>query len=89
MPAWRIVAIRAVRGIGIALGAALALIYLYMICDAPPTIDWPRARLKTVVGLYVITPALLIGGAFWLSSRLANLIAPPAATATNDKEADR
>ena len=60
MPRWRTIA--AVRVLSVALGAAITLIYVALIWTSPPPIDWPHARLRSVLGLYILIPALLFGG---------------------------
>ena len=62
MPWWRTTATWLLHLLGITRGAAIALIYVALIWTSPPSIDWQRARLKTVTGLYVLAPALLFRG---------------------------
>jgi len=76
IPLWRQIAAWTIRGIGIALGAVLAVTYSFLIWDAPPDIDWPHARLRSVVGLYLVTPVLLFAGPGWLFGWIAAFIAP-------------
>jgi hypothetical protein len=88
MPRWRTIAAWAVRALGVALGAAIALIYVALIWTSPPSIDWPRARLRAVMGLYVLTPAALFGGPAWIFFWVAARIAPLGYNEKNDRETD-
>jgi len=76
IPLWRQIAAWTIRGIGIALGAVLAVTYSFLIWDAPPDIDWPHARLRSVVGLYLVAPVLLFAAPVWLCGWIATFIAP-------------
>ena len=87
IPRWRTAAAWVIRGAGIALGAALAGIYLALLWDAPPQIDWPHARLRSVAGLYLVTPALLFGGSVWIFGFIAGFVAPRS-DRKKDKETD-
>jgi len=82
MAAWLI------RGIGVAIGAGLAAVYLLLIWDSPPEIDWPHARLRSVVGLYILTPLLLCAGPVWLFGWIAGFVAPVRSTSKKDRETD-
>jgi hypothetical protein len=69
-------AARAIRGLGITIGAALAAVYLLLMWESPPDIDWPHARLRSVVGLYLLFPLLLLAGPIWLFGWIAAFVAP-------------
>ncbi len=56
---WRSAAAWSIRGLGIAIGTALAAVYLLLMWKSPPDIDWPHARLRSVMGLYLVFPLLL------------------------------
>ncbi len=88
MPPWRTIAAWVLRALGGALGAAIALIYAALIWTLPPPIDWPHARLRSVMGLYLVSPALLFGGPAWIFFWIAARIAPLGYNEKNDRETD-
>lgn len=46
IPRWRGLTAWSIRGLGIAVGAAFAAVYLLLMWESPPDIDWPNARLR-------------------------------------------
>jgi hypothetical protein len=80
IPVWRTLAAWSIRGLGITIGAVLAAVYLLLMWD----IDWPHARLGTVIALYLVFPLLLLVGPIWLFGWIAAFVAPPQPT----READ-
>jgi hypothetical protein len=80
IPVWRTIAAWSIRGLGIVIGAALAAVYLLLMWESPPDIDWPHARLRSVVGLYLVFPLLLLAGPIWLFGWIAAFIAPMQST---------
>jgi hypothetical protein len=66
IPVWRRMAAWSIRGLGIAIGTALAAVYLLLMWESPPDIDWPDARLRSVMGLYLLLPLVLLAGPIWL-----------------------
>ena len=71
-----------------AIGGALAAIYLWIIWGSPPEIDWPHARPRNVLGLYLVTPLLLLAGPVWLCGWIATVFAPRKTRREKDREAD-
>jgi len=67
---------------------ALAAIYLLLMRESPPDIDWPHARLRSVVGLYLLFPLLLLAGPIWLFGWIAAFVAPMQSTNKKDREID-
>ena len=89
IPVWRTIAAWSIRGLGIVIGAALAAVYLLLMWESPPDIDWPHARLRSVVGLYLVFPLLLLAGPIWLFVWIAALSRPcnpPTKQSTNKKD---
>ena len=41
-----------------------------------PDIDWPDARLRSVMGLYLLLPLVLLAGPIWLFGWIAAFVAP-------------
>jgi hypothetical protein len=77
-----------IRAIGVAIGAALAAVYLLLIWESLPEIDWPRAHLRSVVGLYILTALLLCAVPVWLFGWIAGFVAPAHSTSKKDRETD-
>ena len=73
---WRSAAAWSIRGLGIAIGTALAAVYLLLMWKSPPDIDWPHTRLRSVMGLYLVFPLLLLAGPIWLFGWVAAFVAP-------------
>ena len=88
IPVWRTMAAWSIRGFGVVIGAALAAIYLLLMRESPPDIDWPHARLRSVVGLYLLFPLLLLAGPIWLFGWIAAFVAPMQSTNKKDREID-
>jgi hypothetical protein len=76
IPVWRRMAAWSIRGLGIAIGTALAAVYLLLMWESPPDIDWPDARLRSVMGLYLLLPLVLLAGPIWLFGWIAAFVAP-------------
>jgi hypothetical protein len=76
IPRWQSLAAWSIRAFGVAIGAALAAVYLLLMWDSPPDIDWPNARLRSVMGLYLLFPLLLLAGPIWLFGWIAAFVAP-------------
>jgi len=85
---WRNAAAWSIRGLGAALGTALAVIYVFLIWDSPPQIDWPNARLRSVMGLHLLVPLLLFAGPIWLFGWIAAFVAPMRYNGKKDRETD-
>jgi hypothetical protein len=88
IPRWRSMAAWSIRGLGIAIGAALGAAYLLLMWESPPEIDWPHARLRSVMGLYLLFPLLLLAGPIWLFDRIAAFVAPMPSANKKDRETD-
>ncbi len=88
MPLWRTMAAWLLRALGVAVGAAIALIYVALIWTSPPPIDRPHARLQSVMGLYLVIPTLPFGGPAWISFWITARIAPLGYNEKNDRETD-
>jgi hypothetical protein len=68
---WRKVAGRAIQGLGFLLGTALVLIYCALLWTDPVP-DLSHSRLSSVMGLYVVTPIMILGGTVWLFTWIAS-----------------
>ncbi|MGO9397799.1 MAG: hypothetical protein ACLP19_08155 [Xanthobacteraceae bacterium] len=50
--------------------------------------DWPNARLRSVMGLYLLIPLLLFAGPIWLFGWIAAFVAPMRYNGKKDRETD-
>jgi hypothetical protein len=56
--------------------------------ESPPDIDWPHARPRSVLVLYILFPLLLLTGPIWLFGWIAAFVALMQSTSKKDRETD-
>ena len=71
----RKVTARVIRVAGWLFGAAVALVYEMLVLTSPPP-DWSHMRLRTFIGVIVMTPILIVAGAVWACGWIASRIDP-------------
>ena len=72
---WRGMTAWSIRGLGIAIGTALAAVYLLLMWDARGH-RLAACALRSVMGLYLLLPLVLLAGPIWLFGWVAAFVAP-------------